>query len=88
MSITQQLAEFSSAIRLDTLPPAVLARARFLVLDLVGNMVRARHDSESTPALLAAAKALGLGHGECGVFGEAAGWSPAATPRTRIRASR
>ena len=77
MSITQQLAEFSSAIRLDTLPPAVLARARFLVLDLVGNMVRARHDSESTPALLAAAKALGLGHGECGVFGEAAGWSPA-----------
>lgn len=77
MSITQQLAEFSSAIRLDTLPPAVVARARFLVLDLVGNMVRARHDSESTPALLAAAKALGLRHGECGVFGEAAGWSPA-----------
>ena len=77
MSITQHLAEFSSAIRLDALPPAVVARARFLVLDLVGNMVRARHDSESTPALLAAAKALGLGHGECGVFGEAAGWSPA-----------
>lgn len=77
MSITKQLSDFSSAIRLDTLPPAVVTRARFLVLDLVGNMVRARVDAESTPALFAAAQALGLDRGDCAVFAEARGWSPA-----------
>ena len=34
------------------LPPEVVTRARFLVLDLVGNIVRARHDAESTPSFL------------------------------------
>jgi len=54
-----------------------VVRTRQLVLDLVANIVRARHDAESTPALLAAVQALGLGHGECGVFGDAARYSPA-----------
>jgi 2-methylcitrate dehydratase PrpD len=77
MSITQQLSDFSAHIGLDRLPPDVVTRARFLVLDLVGNMVRARVDAESTPALFAAARALGLDHGDCAVFGEARPWSPA-----------
>jgi 2-methylcitrate dehydratase PrpD len=77
MSITRELSEFSAAISLDRLPAEVVDRARFLVLDLVGNMVRARVDAESTPALFAAARALGLDHGDCAVFGEARGWSPA-----------
>ncbi|MCC6719517.1 MAG: MmgE/PrpD family protein [Acetobacteraceae bacterium] len=77
MSITQILSDFSANIRLDALPPSVVDRARFLVLDLVGNMVRARVDAESTPAVFAAAKALGLDRGDCGVFGETSGWSPA-----------
>ena len=77
MSITQQLSEFSAHIRLDALPREVVERARFLVLDLVGNMVRARVDAESTPAVFAAAKALGLDHGDYPVFGEAKGWSAA-----------
>ena len=33
---------------------------RFLVLDLVGNIVRARHDAESTASLLAATRAMGM----------------------------
>ena len=77
MSITKTLSEFSANIQLDRLPPEVVERARYLVLDLVGNMVRARVDAESTPPLFAAAKALGLDHGDCAVFGEARGWSPA-----------
>ena len=48
MGITATLSEFVAAISLDRLPPEVTDRARFLLLDLVGNIVRARHDAEST----------------------------------------
>ena len=77
MGITTELAAYCANIRLADLPPEVITRTRQLVLDLVGNIVRARHDAESTPALLAAVKALGLGQGQCGVFGDAARYSPA-----------
>ena len=49
MGITAELARFTADIRLDRLAPDLVKRARFLVLDLVGNIVRARHDAESTP---------------------------------------
>jgi 2-methylcitrate dehydratase PrpD len=77
MGITAELAAFTAALRLDRVPPQVVARARALVLDLVGSIVRARHDAESTPALLAAVRALGLGAGNNGVFGDAARYTPA-----------
>ena len=77
MSVTRSLAEFTSGIRLSALPPAVVERARFLVLDLVGNIVRARHDAESTPAFLSAARALGFASGGTGVFGDACRYTPA-----------
>ncbi len=76
MSITQTLAAFTAAIALPDLPPEVVQRARFLVLDLVGNIVRARHDAESTPALLSAARALGLEGGPCFVFGDTVRYTP------------
>ena len=77
MGITQELSAFTAGIRLDRLPPEVVERARFLVLDLVGNIIRARHDAESTPPLLAAARALGLAAGNAGVFGDSARYGPA-----------
>ncbi len=77
MGITQQLSEFTAGIRLDRLPPDVVQRARYLVLDLVGNIVRARHDAESTPAFLSAARAMGMAAGNNGVFGDAARYTPA-----------
>ena len=76
MSITQTLAAYSASIRLSDLPPEVVTRARFLLLDLVGNIVRARHDSESTPALLSAAHALGYAGGTCFVFGDTERYTP------------
>jgi 2-methylcitrate dehydratase PrpD len=76
MSIAPILAAYAADMRLDALPPEVVTRARFLVLDLVGNIVRARHDAESTPALLSAVKALGLDHGDCFVFGDTKRYSP------------
>ncbi len=77
MGITAQLSEFTADIRLDQLPPDVVQRARYLVLDLVGNIVRARHDAESTQSFLAAARAMGMAAGNNGVFGDASRYTPA-----------
>lgn len=77
MGITSELSRFSADIRLDHLPAPVVERARFLVLDLVGNIVRARHDAESTASFLAATRAMGLAAGNAGVFGDAARYTPA-----------
>ena len=72
MGVTAILSAFTAGIRLDALPPEVVNRARFLVLDLVGNIVRARHDAESTASFLAATRAMGMAAGNSGVFGDAA----------------
>jgi len=77
MGITSELSRFSADISLDRLPPHVAERARFLMLDLVGNIVRARHGAESTASFLAATRAMGLAAGNAGVFGDAARYTPA-----------
>ena len=77
MTVTESLSAFTAGIVLRDLPPDLVQRARFLVLDLVGNIVRARHDAESTPALLSAARALGLEGGPCFVFGDTVRYTPA-----------
>jgi 2-methylcitrate dehydratase PrpD len=76
-AVTEPLAAFVADLSLASLPPEVVNRTRLLVLDLAGNAVRARHDAESTPALLAAVQALGLGHGPHRVFGDDATYSAA-----------
>ena len=75
--ITEEFAAWAAGIDASSLPAPVVARAKALVLDLVGNIVRARHDAESTPALLAAARSLGLCGGLATVFGDAARYTPA-----------
>ena len=47
MGVTATLSAFAADIRLDALPPEVVNRARFLVLDLVGNIVRARYEPKA-----------------------------------------
>jgi 2-methylcitrate dehydratase PrpD len=76
-AITAPLADFIAGLRHEALPDAVQRRTRFLLLDLVGNMLRGRHAAESTPPLLAAARALGLSAGGSAVFGDTARWTPA-----------
>ena len=83
--VTRILAEFSAGIDWAGLPPEVQERTRFLLLDLVGNMVRGRHDAESTAPLLAAARALGFEGGSHGVFGDAGGWTAAALAEEQKR---
>src|ERR1700744_3266962 len=77
MGVTATLSAFTADMRIEALPPEVGTRARFLVLDLVGNIVRARHDAESTGAFLAAARAMGMAAGNSGVFGDSARYTPA-----------
>lgn len=74
---TRTLARFVHELEFDNLPQEVRGRVPALALDLAGIMVRARHEAESTPAMIAAAKRLGLAHGACTVIGDAAGYSPA-----------
>ena len=47
-AVTAELAAYCANLDFATLPPEVQERTRFLVLDLVGNIVRGRHDAEST----------------------------------------
>ncbi len=77
MGITAELARFTADLNPVAVPASVLARTRLLLLDLLGNIVRARHDAESTPPLLAAARALGVAAGNTVVFGDSARYTPA-----------
>ncbi len=76
MGVTSQLAEFCANLKISDLAPEIVTRARFLVLDLVGNIVRARHDAESTNAFVSAVRAMGMANGNAGVFGDAARYTP------------
>ena len=77
IGITRGLSRFVADITYDGLPEAVRERAKLLVLDLVGIAVRARHDADSTPAMMAAVRELGLSDGSAGVIGDMAGHAPA-----------
>lgn len=76
-ALTEAFAAYAAGIRHADLPAEVEARTRFLILDLVGNMVRGRVAAESSAPLLAAVRAMGLGSGQAAVFGEAARFAPA-----------
>ena len=75
---TATLAAYVANLRYDAIPRQVLERAKALTLDFLGSAVRARRDAESTPALLAMLKALGLdNNGEATVVGDSKTWTPA-----------
>jgi 2-methylcitrate dehydratase PrpD len=76
VGITTELSEFSAGLTLEQIPEEVASRARLLILDLVGNIIRG-HETESTPALLAAIGALELARGESRVFGSSRTYTPA-----------
>ncbi|MCC7274098.1 MAG: MmgE/PrpD family protein [Alphaproteobacteria bacterium] len=75
--VTGPIARFCAALRHEAIPEEVRERAKLLVLDTVGIAVRARHDTDSTPPMIEAARLLGLGDGAARVVGDAAGYAPA-----------
>lgn len=76
VDITRPLAGFASGLDLSAIDPAVVERTGLLMLDLSGSIIRARHEAESTPALLAAVAALGLSGGDANVLGDPDAYSP------------
>ena len=75
---SQRLAEFVAGLGYHDIPTDVIERIKLLTADLVGIAIRARHDADSTPTLMGAAADLGLGDGECGVFGGTETFGPLA----------
>jgi 2-methylcitrate dehydratase PrpD len=78
MDVTEQLAKFAADLSYTDLPREVTERAKRLILDLTGIMIRARHDAESTPSLITAVARLGLSDGACSVAGDARAYAPTA----------
>ncbi|MEI4473013.1 MmgE/PrpD family protein [Frigidibacter sp. MR17.24] len=79
MSITARLAAFAADHPTDALPPEVPQRALALTIDLIGSAIRAANQSESTPAVLAMLRRMGMeGGGDCTVFGLNRRYGPAA----------
>ncbi len=76
--ITRQLATFAADLRYQDLPAEVVERTKRLILDITGIMIRARHDAESSPSLIAAVERLGLAAGPCSVPGDRRTYAPTA----------
>lgn len=70
MSITTTLAAFVADTDGKSIPSKARQRALDLTSDLVGSIVRAAGEAESTPSVLAMLRRLGMdGAGDCTVFG-------------------
>lgn len=78
MGITKQLASFVADLSYEELPSEVTERAKRLILDLTGIIIRARNDAESTPSLISAVEKLGLAEGKCSVMGDGRSYAPTA----------
>ena len=77
-NITEKIAEFCENIKFEILPEEVVKRAKLLILDTVGIIIRARHDAESTKSLISAVNKLDLNNGNCQVFSDTNKYVPSA----------
>lgn len=76
--ITKTLARHVAELEYSDLPTEVPERARHLAIDLIGSVVRAGKEADSTPSLLGMLKRLGMdGPGQARVFGLPRGYAPA-----------
>ena len=80
--ITRQISEFVAGIGYDRLPDGVASRVKLLLMDTVGIALRAPHDAEPTPSLLAAAARPRPAGAPASRLVEAAGHTPPGPPRT------
>jgi 2-methylcitrate dehydratase PrpD len=83
--VTRELSEWVSSLRMATIPLEVMERTRLITADVTAIALRARHDSESTPALIAAIEAMDLATGRYCVIGDPHAYS--ATGATLINAT-
>ncbi len=60
VAVTRELSEFVASLRFEQLPETTVNRAKELILDLLGSIIRAGSESDSTPSLLGALATMGL----------------------------
>jgi 2-methylcitrate dehydratase PrpD len=78
IKITDILAAYVARLRYEDLPQEVPMRAKHLMVDLVGSIVRAGHEADSTPSVFGMLARLGLdAPGQSTVFGSTRGYIPA-----------
>jgi 2-methylcitrate dehydratase PrpD len=76
--ITATLSDYVAGLKAEDLPAEVPARAQELMIDLIGSIVRAGREADSTPSVLAMLARLGLdAPGEARVFGFGRRYIPA-----------
>jgi 2-methylcitrate dehydratase PrpD len=76
--ITNTLARYVAELEFSDLPPEVPERARHLTIDLIGSIVRAGKEADSTPSLTGMLRRLGMdAPGQSVVFGLPRGYVPA-----------
>jgi 2-methylcitrate dehydratase PrpD len=73
---TEHLAAFCAGLRFEDMPSSLVERAKLLMIDLIGGIVRARHESPVAPSLLRMASTMGWSNGEALLFGDPAGYAP------------
>ncbi|MFC1664187.1 MmgE/PrpD family protein [Pseudomonadota bacterium] len=76
--ITEQLADYVAALSFEDLPHDVGQRTKFLLLDMAGIAIRARHEADSNESVRSALAQLGMAAGSASVFGDAQGYAPPA----------
>lgn len=74
--ITRQLAKYVAQLSFEKLPEEVRHRTKFLLLDLVGIVIRALHEADSTESVRSALVQLGLAQGSTSVIGDNEGYAP------------
>ncbi len=77
-NVTEKMAGFCEKMKFEILPNEVVKRAKLLILDTVGIIIRARHDAESTKSLISAVNKLDLNNGNCQVFSDKNKYVPSA----------
>ncbi len=79
VAVTRELSRFVAALRFEQLPEKTVDRAKVLILDLLGSIVRAGAEADSTPSLFGAMATMGLDSpGPCRVPGLNRHFAPAA----------
>lgn len=74
---TERIAGFAADFAFDRIPPEVMERARFLIIDFIASVIRAGKESDSTPSIIAMLKRMGLAEeGDSTVFGFDRGFKP------------
>ena len=77
MSITERLADHAIGLKFDSIPTEVVEKTKHHLLDLLGIMVRAKFDAESSEPVTAAVRELCGAGGKCTAIGNSETFTPA-----------